>query len=343
MRVLDGQVVSVESGTGRVTVETTTGDAIAAEVKRRIVASKARSRSPTPDHLPQEEEAKRIMDKIRPNGDSPKAPAPQSPKPPEAQATPEATSESAEKPAEEVKSMETATAEIIAKAARVVSSLSDEEFSIRFNPDAFCPTVNHAEDTEDLEKQRKLVKEAAHFLLVTQIPNLVRDCLDHSLTPVDGAGLAEAMHARGINIRYLGKITEFIWDIPQLSYLKVMCLAELVCRSGKHVFRGWLQGVEAPATASAVAHFLNCLLGSLPSPTPPANVFSADDLGRGGKAGKAARRRGKAPASASTETDAAQPWTALTPRTLWEQITADVHNYYGFTLTWHAPLTPEPD
>ena len=331
LRVVDGHVVSVDGAAGRVTVEAASGEAIAAEVKRKIVA---RSRSPTPDAidapLPLEEEAKRIMDAIRP---TPLQDGSEVAVKTEAKEAVEMAEDGPEK-------LEPATAVIIAKAARVVSSLSDEEFSIRFNPDAFCPTVAHGDTPDELEKQRKLVKEAAHFLLVTQIPNLVRDCLDHSLTPVDGTGLSEAMHSRGINIRYLGKITTYIADIPQLSYLKVMCLAELVCRSTKHVFRGWLQSVEAGASAAAVAHFLNCLLGSVTNPAPPANANGLDELTLMRKAGNKAarRRRGAKTDSTDVASPNSAPWHSLSPKALWELVATEMDVYYGFQLPFEPAI-----
>jgi protein TIF31 len=113
-----------------------------------------------------------------------------------------------------------ATKQIIAVAAQQVGSLNLSEFDIRFNPDCYCDTVVHAPG-EDIDRQRQLVAEAAQFLLVTQIPAFVRDCLEHSLTPIDGSGLSDAMHSRGINMRYLGKIVQCLADISQLDYFRV--------------------------------------------------------------------------------------------------------------------------
>lgn len=53
----------------------------------------------------------------------------------------------------------------MAKAAKAVGSIRSDAFDIKFNPDCYCPTVCHAE-SEDIGKQRRLVAEAAEFLLV---------------------------------------------------------------------------------------------------------------------------------------------------------------------------------
>lgn len=52
----------------------------------------------------------------------------------------------------------------------------------------------------------------------------VKDCLDHSALPMDGATLTEALHQRGINVRYLGNVLEFVDKTParaQLDHLYV--------------------------------------------------------------------------------------------------------------------------
>lgn len=48
----------------------------------------------------------------------------------------------------------------------------------------------------------------------------VKDCLDHSALPMDGATLTEALHQRGINIRYLGTVLEFVDKTPARAQLE---------------------------------------------------------------------------------------------------------------------------
>ena len=49
----------------------------------------------------------------------------------------------------------------------------------------------------------------------------IHDCLEHQSSPIDGYTLTEALHHSGINMRYLGKVTEMIKKYPQLHYLHV--------------------------------------------------------------------------------------------------------------------------
>lgn len=48
------------------------------------------------------------------------------------------------------------------------------------------------------------------FVLLLQI----KDCLDHTALPMDGTTLTEALHQRGINVRYLGSVLEFVEKMP---------------------------------------------------------------------------------------------------------------------------------
>lgn len=52
----------------------------------------------------------------------------------------------------------------------------------------------------------------------------IKDCLDHTALPMDGATLIEALHQRGINVRYLGSVLEFVDKMsakPQLDHFYV--------------------------------------------------------------------------------------------------------------------------
>lgn len=70
--------------------------------------------------------------------------------------------------------MEESTKEVVKKAALAVGSLKETEFDVRFNPDVFSPGVRHVNPTSDrFKKEKQLVKDAASFLVLTQIPSYV--------------------------------------------------------------------------------------------------------------------------------------------------------------------------
>jgi len=58
---------------------------------------------------------------------------------------------------------------------------------------------------------------------------------------MDGSTLVEALHGRGINVRYLGKLAAMLAAVPQLQYLNRIAVSELILRSAKHIFTSYMQ------------------------------------------------------------------------------------------------------
>ncbi|XP_077064464.1 clustered mitochondria protein homolog isoform X2 [Siphateles boraxobius] len=215
--------------------------------------------------------------------------------------------------------------EVVLNACKAVGSISNTSFDIRFNPDIFSPGVRFPDDSaEDIQKQKQLLKEAAAFLVSCQIPSFVKDCLDHSSLPMDGATMIEALHQRGINVRYLGTVLEFVDNMPakaQLEHIYRIGINELITRCAKHIFKTYLQGVELSALSAAVSHFLNCLLSSFPDAVAH---LPADELVSRRKSRK---RRNRVPGGGDNTT-----WASLTPSELWKNITSEAQSYYHFNL-----------
>ncbi|MEQ2219951.1 hypothetical protein ILYODFUR_000375 [Ilyodon furcidens] len=215
--------------------------------------------------------------------------------------------------------------EVVLNACKAVGSISTTSFDIRFNPDIFSPGVRFPEDAlEDIQKQKQLLKDAAAFLVTCQVPSLVKDCLDHSTLPMDGATLTEALHQRGINVRYLGTVLEFVDKTPakaQLEHFYRIGVIELITRCAKHIFRTYLQGVELSALSAAVSHFLNCFLSSFPDAVAH---LPADELVSRRKSRK---RRNRVPGGGDNTA-----WASLTPSELWKNIAAEAQSYYHFKI-----------
>ncbi|CAL1547701.1 unnamed protein product [Lymnaea stagnalis] len=224
------------------------------------------------------------------------------------------------------KTVEDDTREIVSKAAQASGSMSDTaEFTISFNPDVFQPHVRHAEpDSEVHKKEKELVKMASQHIVTSQIPLMVNDFLDHTSSPVDGITLTESMHARGVNIRYLGKIAENLTKYPTLSYVYTIAISELISRSTKHLYNHYMQGVDMMNTAAAISHFLNCFLGSYPN--PHAQVIAEES--------KASKRKGKRKNKHSVvfSIENTNEWSSETPKTLWKKIVDEADEYFGYTL-----------
>ncbi|MGH0140692.1 UNVERIFIED_CONTAM: hypothetical protein FKN15_044716 [Acipenser sinensis] len=206
-------------------------------------------------------------------------------------------------------------------ACRDVGSVSNIVFEIRFNPDASEPGVRIPDsEGEALPLQRRLLREAAVFLVTVQIPAFVSDCLHQLTVPVDGATLTEALHQRGINLRYMGRIAELISQSEnkqRLQHVYRLLISETVTRSARRILNTYLQGVELSSLSAAVSHFLNCLLCSCPCPVVEP-----------GWRRRRSRRRGRAAGGGNVDSTT---WTSLTPVELWLQIGLDVRETFDLT------------
>jgi protein TIF31 len=176
------------------------------------------------------------------------------------------------------KTEEANSQQIIADACAHVQSWKTTEFDIRLHPNLFQPVCQLADDTLTLAKDKSLLNDACKHLVTAQLPAMVRDLCDHSIYIIDGATLCETMHARGINVRYLGTLVDLLakhehqqqaqqqqqqqQQSQQLSYVHAIALNELVSRCVKRVFRQYVQAVSSLSLSQAVAHFLNCYLSN---------------------------------------------------------------------------------
>lgn len=210
---------------------------------------------------------------------------------------------------------------------------------IRFNPDVFSEGVRHQEsDIEVLKKERELVKDAAKFLVINQIQGYIHDSMDHSSAPLDGSMLTESLHTRGINIRYLGRVTKLLSQVKQLDYLYAIATTELVSRAVKHVYCIYIQDVDNMNMAAAISHFLNCFLSSCSNLSAYVNHdhFSNDDFqttNQGVVSKKiASRRRGKRKRRDNPTSNQNLDWVHTTPKSLWSSILSELEQYYNYSL-----------
>ncbi|CAI2348397.1 unnamed protein product [Caenorhabditis sp. 36 PRJEB53466] len=202
--------------------------------------------------------------------------------------------------------------EAIKEACAAINSLRDDSYLIKFNPDCFSPNIRHA-PSENLEKQRRVVIDAAEFLLNSQIPELILHFKDCVLLPIDGENLAEMMHTKGINIRYLGEIGKRLQS--STSFARALVLSEVVARSAKHVIRKINVQTSADQLAACTSHIFNCLFSVIADPTSTA-------VNAAGK--KSGKKNGKK--------RNAGVWSSLTTASLWQSICEESAYYYGYPI-----------
>ncbi|KAA8592291.1 hypothetical protein FQN60_017746 [Etheostoma spectabile] len=203
-------------------------------------------------------------------------------------------------------------------ACKEVGSVSDIIFEMRFNPSVFSPEVSFpAGESKSTNLQKRLLREAAAFIITHQIPAFVEYCLQSNEAPMDGVSLKLALHQRGINLRYLGHVITTISQSEhkeRLRHITRSVIGEIFTRSTRRVFNSFLQGVDVPSLSAAVSHFLCCLLVPHFTPTPV-----------GEETKKKSRRRGRGAGAP----ESSMPWSTLTGSKLWNLVCQDAAETYN--------------
>jgi len=190
-----------------------------------------------------------------------------------------------------------------AAAGNLTLSEVEERLYLWLNPDLFVSERTTPADAL-ASKNGQASVEAARFLLETVVPTLADDLAAAVAGPVDSAGLVDLMHARGINMRYLGALARAVearadnnpraqlalvrgharangwgWHTPQLKrlrssgcfalvgYAQDLIRAEMVGRGAKAILRQRLREVpqtSRPLLPAVAAHMLNAYLAKVP-------------------------------------------------------------------------------
>ncbi|CAB3979322.1 clustered mitochondria homolog, partial [Paramuricea clavata] len=227
-----------------------------------------------------------------------------------------------EKIKEQQSGEEKVSSEAVRSAAIAVGSLSETEFDVRFNPDAYNEEVRHAEcESVGLPKDKQLTQDAASFLSHPVLATLIKDFISLTQSPMDGMSFTEILHTRGINIRYIGKIAICLAGKKDLEHVYKICISEMILRAAKKLFKVHMRQALQQNLATAVSHFLNCLLSSFPTPVP---TIPNDEITHKKKKNKKNRNK----QNSNNEVI----WAKLTPKLLWSWIVNEIRNHFGFEL-----------
>ncbi|KAG2377485.1 hypothetical protein C9374_009396 [Naegleria lovaniensis] len=139
-------------------------------------------------------------------------------------------------------------------------SIEEQSSTMRFNTDVF--SQNKVGGTEEqIQNDKDEVTKLAKYLMEVVLPKFVKSFKVKEENPFDGKSLTDAMHERGINMRYLGSVATMASE-NGIPHLVSMSEQEMVTRVAKHVFNKHLRGVEEGTMATFIARFMNLLLGS---------------------------------------------------------------------------------
>ncbi|XP_077254113.1 clustered mitochondria protein-like [Tasmannia lanceolata] len=145
--------------------------------------------------------------------------------------------------------------------APLESSKSHEE--ILLNPNVFTD-FKLAGSQEEIAADEASVAKVGKYLVDVVLPKFIQDLSTLEVAPMDGQTLTEALHAHGINIRYIGKVADRTKNFPHIWDL---CVTEIVVRSAKHILKDFLRESQDHDLGPAISHFFNCFLGNLPAGT----------------------------------------------------------------------------
>ncbi|KAI8076797.1 clustered mitochondria-domain-containing protein [Halteromyces radiatus] len=154
------------------------------------------------------------------------------------------------------------------------------EFQLAFNPDVFT-TAKQKED-DHIKEQEKVIRDASKFLNDEIIPTLVLDFASYAISPLDGDALTKAMHRRGINMRYLGKLANLVSlsEDKRIHHIHSLAVQEMIVRVNKKLLRKYLATLDLEESRLCLSHYLNCLLGEAvnakPAPVLPAGKTKND-------------------------------------------------------------------
>ncbi|KAJ2121470.1 Intracellular distribution of mitochondria [Coemansia sp. RSA 720] len=150
-------------------------------------------------------------------------------------------------------------------------AMADFEFTLDFSPDAFTTTAGSNEDP-----LAAAVRSASQFLQNISVPGLARDLASYTTSPLSGDALVTAMHQRGINMRYLGRIADLLpADVKSVTNVRRLVIFEMVARATKHIIRGLFRSVPTYLHAETFALVASALVGARYCATPAEHLSAA--------------------------------------------------------------------
>lgn len=163
------------------------------------------------------------------------------------------------------------------------SASQQEAPEVLLNPNVLTD-FKLAGDPEEIAADESLVKKAGTYLVDIVLPKFVQDLSSLEVSPMDGQTLTEALHAHGINMRYIGKVANMAKHLPHILDL---CIIEMVVRAAKHVLKGVLRETQDHDLGGAIAHFFNCFLGhDVPVGSKIGGASTGDKSRKKGKGGQ---------------------------------------------------------
>lgn len=211
------------------------------------------------------------------------------------------------------------------------SKTADVAEDVRFNPNVFTE-FKLAGSPEEIAADEESVRKVSLYLKDIVLPKFIQDLCTLEVSPMDGQTLTEALHAHGINVRYIGKVADGTKHLPHLWDL---CSNEIVVRCAKHILKDVLRDTADHDIGQAVAHFFNCLFGDCQAVSGKgvANNTQSKNQKKEVASGKSTKghSRSKVGGAASNRKQAAS-CLSLSSESLWADILEFAKVKYQFEL-----------
>jgi protein TIF31 len=198
---------------------------------------------------------------------------------------------------------------------------------IAFNPNVFTDFTLGG-NQEEIAADEENVKKVSSYLVDVVLPKFIEDLCTLEVSPMDGQTLTEALHAHGVNVRYIGRVANGVKHLPHLWDL---CLNEITVRSAKHILKDILRDIEDHDIGSAVSHFLNCFFGNYQTAggKASANSSTAKNQKKDQPITKKGQGRGKGKASSKKSFSS---YMMVDSNILWSDIQEFAKAKYEFEL-----------
>ncbi|PHT60200.1 Clustered mitochondria protein [Capsicum baccatum] len=206
---------------------------------------------------------------------------------------------------------------------------------ILFNPNVFTD-FKLAGSEEEIAADQELVKKVSLYLKDAVLPKFIQDLCTLEVSPMDGQTLTEALHAHGINLRYLGIVAEGTRNLPHLWDL---CSNEIVVRCAKHILKDLLRDAEDHDLANTISHFYNCLFGNIQTVSNKGGANSSKNQKKDhiGNQLKLSRGQGKRKNVVSVKKKQSS-YLSITSDSLWSDIQEFTKLKYQFELPEDAKV-----
>lgn len=105
----------------------------------------------------------------------------------------------------------------------------------KFNTNVFKTTATLDLSPEEIKKEETSVEDLGKFITDKAIPSLISDLKQLDGIPTDSDSLKDFFHKRGVNMRYLGKVSQLLSKISHFDKQKDVAITKEEAKQSKDI------------------------------------------------------------------------------------------------------------